>query len=181
MSYTDFINNVKNISSTRVHKIVNSFGVYDAFKYYRKKKPKDKKFVLTESEYFNIIRSINEILAEAFANGEEINFPERMGKIELRKYKLEPRLDENGKLVYKAPVDWDATLKLWYEDSEEMNKKTLIKIESRENYRVIYNKNKANYNNKSFYAFHVNRELKKKIFKAAKDGTIDAFEFKNNK
>lgn len=178
MNYNEFINNLKGVCEKRNHKITNSFGIYDGFKFYRKNKPKDKKFVLTESQYFAITRDINNKLANALANGEDINLPERMGKIELRKYNLEPKLNEEGKLVYKAPIDWDATLKLWYEDKESMNNKVLIKIESKESYRVVYNKNKALYNNKSFYMLHINRELKKKIFKAASEGTIDAFTFK---
>lgn len=178
MEYNDFLKEVKGVSETRNHKIKNSFGVYDGYKYYRKNKPKDKKFILTESEYFAITREINNALAEALSSGEEINLPERMGKIELRKYNIEPKLDSTGQLVYKAPIDWDLTLKLWYEDDEAMKDKTLIKIETKENYRVIYNKNKAVYNNKSFYMLHINRELKKKIFQAASKGKLDAFTFK---
>ena len=181
MGYKEFINELKGVHEKRTHKITNSFGIYDGFKFYRKNKPKDKKFVLTESQYFAITRDINKKLADALANGDDINLPERMGRIELRKYKLEPKMDEEGKLIYKAPINWDATLKLWYEDEEAMKNKTLIKIESKENYRVIYNKSKALYNNKSFYSLHINRDLKKKIFTAAKEGTIDAFTFKNNK
>lgn len=178
MDYKEFIKDLKGVCNKRKHKIVNSFGIYDGFKHYRKNKPKDKKFVLTESQYFSITRDINNMLSDALANGEDINLPERMGRIELRKYNLEPKLNDEGRLVYKAPIDWDATLKLWYEDKECMDNKTLIKIESKESYRVVYNKSKALYNNKSFYMLHINRELKKKIFKAANEGTIDAFTFK---
>lgn len=181
MEYSEFLKDLKKVTGERVHKISNSYGVYDAFKFFRKNKPKHKKFILSESQYFAIIREINNKLSDALANGEDINLPERMGKIELRKYNLEPKLSEDGKLIYKAPIDWDATLKLWYEDSEAMKDKTLIKIESKENYRVIYNKSKALYINKAFYSLHINRELKKKIFKAANEGTIDAFTFKSNK
>lgn len=178
MKYSEFIKDLKKVSSNRVHKIVNSYGVYDAYKFYRKHKPKHKKFVLTESQYFAIIRETNNMLADFLANGEDINLPERMGRIELRKYNLEPKISEDGRLVYKAPIDWDSTLKLWYDDEEAKANKTLIKIESKENYRVIYNKSKALYTNKSFYMLHINRELKKKIFQAASSGTIDAFTFK---
>ena len=178
MEYSEFINNLKGVSESRHHKISNSYGVYDGFKFYRRNKPKDKKFMLTESQYFSIIRDMNNLLAEALSNGSDINLPERMGRIELRKYKLEPKIGEDGKLIYKAPIDWDATLKLWYEDKEAMDNKTLIKIETNESFRVLYNKSKALFTNKSFYMLHINRELKKKISKAANEGKIDAFTFK---
>ena len=58
----EFISNIKNVTGNRKHKINNSYGVYDAYKYYRKNKPKDSKYILSESEYFNIIRSVNKQL-----------------------------------------------------------------------------------------------------------------------
>lgn len=181
MSYSEFINNLKGVSEHRHHKINNSYGVYDGFKFYRKNKPKDKKFILSESQYFSIIRDINNHLADALSQGKDINLPERMGRIELRKYKLEPRIGNDGKLIYKAPIDWDTTLKLWYEDSQAMQDKVLIKLETNESFRVLYNKSKALFTNKSFYMLHINRELKKKISKAANEGKIDAFTFKKLK
>ena len=81
----EFISNIKNVTGNRKHKINNSYGVYDAYKYYRKNKPKDSKYILSESEYFNIIRSVNKQLVCNILNGENIKFPYRMGYLELRK------------------------------------------------------------------------------------------------
>lgn len=178
MEYTEFIDTIKNVKGNRTHKISNSYGVYDAFKFYRKNKPKQSKFVLTESQYFAVIRKINQKYSDKLQEGFDIEFPEKMGKIELRKYILEPRLDEQGKLIYKAPIDWDATLKLWFDSEEDRNNKTLVKIEAKESFKVLYNKHKANYNNKAFYTFHLNRTVKKKISQAAKDNLLDAFTYK---
>ena len=36
---------------------------------------------------------------------------------------------ENNKLVTNLPIDWDNTLKLWQEDKEAYNNKTLIRME----------------------------------------------------
>jgi hypothetical protein len=94
MEYTEFIDTIKNVKGSRTHKISNSYGVYDAFKFYRKNKPNQSKFVLKESQYFAIIRNINESYSEQLLKGFDIEFPERMGKVELRKYILEPRLDD---------------------------------------------------------------------------------------
>jgi hypothetical protein len=44
-----FIDDIKKIKEKRNHKIKNSYGVYDAYKYYRKNKPKDKKYILKDS------------------------------------------------------------------------------------------------------------------------------------
>lgn len=178
MSLNDFMNKVKKVSGNRTHKIKNSYGVYDYYKAYRKNKPKDKEFILTEKEYYNILRRMNDLLVDSISEGVEVNLPCRMGKIEIRRYKIEPRIDKEGNLIYKAPIDWDATLKLWYEDKEAKKDKTLIKIESSSNFRIFYNKMKATFNNKSVYLFNINRNLKKKVSDAIKREEIDGFTYK---
>ena len=73
------------------------------------------------------------------------------------------------------PIDWDRTLKLWYEDEESYKNKTLIKVEEKEIYKIYYNRNVAEFTNKSFYQFDINRELKKRLKQNIKEGKLDAF------
>ena len=169
-----FINEIKKTNQTRNHKIKNSYGVYDGFKFYRKNRPKDSKYVLTESQYFSIIRKINNYLADELSKGKDIQLPCNMGLIEVRKYKAYIGI-KNNKLVSNLPIDWDSTLKLWYEDTESLRNKTLIKSNVKEIFRIHYNRTKANYNNKSFYSFSINRDIKKKIKDNIKNNNIDAF------
>ena len=174
--FLGFINSIKRVNEPRAHKVKNSYGVYDGFKYYRKNRPKEHKYVLTESQYFSIIRRVNELLGEALINGEDVTLPHRLGRLEIRKY--EARITTNGKKVRtNLPIDWDRTLKLWYEDEEAYKNKTLIKIEEKEIYKIFYNRNLADYTNKSFYQFNFNRELKKKLKYNIKEGEVDAFSF----
>lgn len=56
-----------------------------------------------------------------------------------------------------------------------IKKKMLVKVKEKEIFKVFYNKGKANYNNKSFYEFEVNRDLKRRLKQRIKDGLIDAF------
>lgn len=51
----------------------------------------------------------------------------------------------------------------------------LVKVGKKEVFKVFYNKGKANYNNKSFYEFEVNRDLKRRLKQRIKEGLIDAF------
>lgn len=177
-SFEEFKNSIEKIKGSRVHKVKNSYGVYDGYKYYRKNKPKESKYILTESEYFLIIRRVNELLADSLVNGNDIVFPNRMGRLELRKFN--PRIYiKNGKVKSTLPVDWDRTLRLWYEDEESYKNKTLIKIEEKEVFKVHYNRSIANFINKSFYQFNVNKSLKKKLKEAIKDNRIDAFMITN--
>ena len=170
----DFRKEVLKVNESRVHEVNKSLGVYDAYKWVRKNKWLDIGRPLTEHEFYTIIRQINNLFADNIIEGNDIHLPHRMGDIELRKYEniIEFR---NGVLVDSLPIDWDRTLKLWYEDEEAYKNKTLIKMEEKETFRVFYNKRTANYENKSFMQFEANRNLKLRLKQKIKNKTIDAF------
>lgn len=173
MTYEEFRSEVQHLNATRVHKVNNSLGVYDCYKWLRKRKWTDIGGRLTEHEFYSIIRRVNDYLADSFLQGNDIKLPCKMGRLELRKYDAKISLD-GEKVKTNLPIDWDRTLKLWYEDEEAYKKKILIKVEERELFRVYYNKHLADYNNQVFYEFKVNRELKIKLKQRIKEG-LDAF------
>ena len=170
----DFKKNIKKVSSHRVHRISNSMGVYDCYKTLRKNHWYNIGRPLTEKEFYSIIRRVNDYLADSFLHGNDIKLPHRMGRIELRKYDVRVSLD-GEKVKTNLPIDWDRTLKLWYEDEEAYKEKTLVKVEEKEIFKVYYNKQLADYNNQVFYEFNVNRELKKRLKQRIKEGKLDAF------
>lgn len=170
----EFKNKIKKVSSSRTYKVTNSLGVYDGYKYYRKNKPKDKKYILTESQYFSIIRKVNNLLIEDLLNGNDIKLPKSMGTIEIRKYDRNIYYDSKGVLHNNLPINWDKTLELWYNDSESYNKKTLIREESSEIFKLYYNRELATYNNKIYYEFLFNKEFKIKLNRIIRSGVIDA-------
>ena len=175
MEEEEFIAKVKNVKGNRTHKVTGSLGVYDAFRWYRKHRPEDRKFVLTDSQYFRIIRSVNMLLREELLQSDDIILPCKMGKLELRR--REPVIKRvSGKIKTNLPIDWQATLKLWYEDAECFDKKLTVKANVPKIFKVYYNKSTANYNNKSFYQFTPNRELKVLLKQKIKsDNKFDAF------
>ena len=174
-SYKDFKSAIQGLQNTRTHKVTNSLGSYDAYKYIRKNKWFNIGRPLTEHEFYQIIRRINNYLAEELINGNDVIFPNRMGKLELRKRNSLPVIDKNGNLKVTYAIDWDNTLKLWYEDEEAFNNKTLVRLPERNIFRIKYNKNTANYNNKSFMEFQVNRNIKMRLKQKIKNNEIDAF------
>ena len=97
-----------------------------------------------------------------------------MGRLELRKYDAKIYLKDN-KVVTNLPIDWDKTLRLWYEDKESYDNRTLVRMEEKEVFKIHYNRSKADYNNQTFYEFNPNRELRKELKKRIKDGKLDAF------
>lgn len=162
------------LNGPRVHKVNKSLGVYDAYKWLRKRQWIDIGQRLTEHEFYSIIRRVNDYLAKELSNGKDVKLPHRMGTIELRKINTYVNF-KDGRLLCNLPIDWDRTLKLWCEDEEAYKSRTLIKREEKEIFKVHYNKAKADYTNKSFYQFNVNRELKKALKRNIKEGRVDAF------
>lgn len=174
MTYEEFKSEVQHLSSPRKHKVTNSIGVYSAYKWIRKNSWLNIGRCLTEHEFYSIIRRVNNYLAEELLKGHDINLPHRMGRLELRKYDAKIYLKDN-KVVTNLPIDWDKTLRLWYEDKESYDNRTLVRMEEKEVFKIHYNRSKADYNNQTFYEFNPNRELRKELKKRIKDGKIDAF------
>lgn len=170
----EFRRKVLKVDGPREHKISNSYGVYDAYKYIRKNKWFDIGQPVTEHQFYSIIRKINNYLADLLLHGHDIKLPCRMGTIEVRKYDASISI-KDGKVKTNLPIDWDRTLKLWSEDEEAYKERTLIKMEEKEIFKVFYNRIKADYNNKSFYEFIVNRDLKRRLKQRIKNYNFDAF------
>jgi hypothetical protein len=172
----EFINNIKKVKGPRKHEVSGSNGVYDAYKYIRKNKWFDIGKPISEHDFYTIIRQVNNLLVDELLRGNDVKLPHKLGKLELRKYEKKISF-VNGNLRTNLPIDWNTTLRLWAEDPEAYKDKTLVRLEEKEVFKIFYNKSKANYNNKSFYEFEANRDLKRKLKQNIKDGLIDAFKF----
>jgi nucleoid DNA-binding protein len=165
----DFKVAVKKATSKRDFKITASLGMREAFRYYTKKSK-----TLDEKTFRKVVRYINLLLQESLASGEDINLPCRMGRLELRKFKTSVSF-KDGKMITNLPIDWDETLNLWYEDEEAFKTKYKVRMEVPEVFRVYYKKSTANYNNKSFFSFKANRDLKQKLKTNIINKEVDAF------
>ena len=173
MEYNEFLNQVLKKSQSKKCKVRNSFGIYDCYKYIRKNQWYNIGRPLKEHEFYSIIRSVNVLLADGLANGNDIHFPHGMGVLEVRKFPRGVKIID-GKLVNTYPVDWNKTLKLWYEDEEAKNNKAVIRFENDYIYQVLYNKYKANYGNLCFYEFDLNRFIKVALRDNINKGKIDS-------
>lgn len=175
-SFEEFSRSIMNINGPRIHKVTNSYGVYDYFKFYRKNKPLDKKYVLTESQYFSIIRKVNEYLVKNLENDGITYLGGRLGTLEVRTFEIKPKIGEEGELIYNAPINWNATLKLWYEDEDAKSQKKLVKIISKEFCRFMYIRIKAYYKNKMYYDFAFNKELKIRVSNKIRNGKLQVYQ-----
>lgn len=153
-------------------KVSKSFGVYDVYKAIRKNGWYDIGRPLKEHEFYSIIRKVNRLMADEIAKGKTVIFPHRMGKLELRKFETGVSIVD-GKLKITYPINWAETLKLWFEDEEAKKNKTLKRDEEKFVYHVKYCKHDANYENKSFYQFDLNRNIKRALKDNIKKGITD--------
>ena len=170
----EFKKSVRKVSETRKHKVNNSWGVYDAYKYIRKNKWFYIGKNVSQKDFYAIVRGVNQILAEAISEGTMVTLPEHMGTLQVRKRPVKSFI-KNGKLITNRGIDWNRTIELWAQDEEAKENKTLIRHENNEVFRVWYKKWDARYKNKSFYEFLTNRALKNKISSKARKGKLDAF------
>lgn len=173
----EFRRKILKVNGPRKHKIKNSSGVYDSYKWLRKNKWPDIGKPISEHLFYSVVRTVNNHLADLLAAGNDIQLPHNMGRIEIRKYEPNIHIKE-GKVIANLPIDWDRTLKLWSEDEEAWKERVLVKMEEKEIFKVYYNRGKATYINKGFFDFSTNRELKKKLKYNIKSGHIDAYKLK---
>lgn len=172
----EFRRRILKVDGPRKHKISNSIGVYQMYKFIRKNKWLDIGGPISEHDFYSIVRTVNNYLADLLSKGHDINLPCQMGRLEIRKYDAKITLQE-GRIVTNLPIDWDRTLKLWSEDEEAYKEKTLIKMEEKEIFSIYYNRTKAKYENKSFFQFQPNRQLKQILKRNIKLGRIDSFSY----
>lgn len=175
--FGEFRKQVMKVSKSRKQKINNCLTTETIYYDLKRKGMIDKH--LKRGEFRLIIRQFNLLLAEELTKGNDIQFPHKMGRVELRK--LVPTVKfKNGKLYNGMPIDWNATLKLWQEDEECMKNKQLVRKMEKEMFKIIYNKNKADYNNRTFYDFRVCRDLKQALKTKIQNREIDAFKFRRD-
>lgn len=174
MEFEDYIKEVKKVKGGKKHKVTNSYKLRNAFRYYRSIRPQQHKYVLTEIQFGRIIRLINNALRESIIEGNDIKLPHKMGRIEVRKYKNNIKFVD-GKLKTNHPINWHETLKLWYENPICRQKKQVVRFENPETYMIYYNKRNAIFNNKHFYEFNANRDIKIGLKNNIKLNKIEAF------
>lgn len=153
-------------------KVTNSFGIYDIYKKIRKNGWYDIGRPLKEHEFYSIVRQVNLRFADELSKGNTVMLPEHMGSLELRKTERGVSIVD-GKVKNTYPINWADTLKLWCQDEEAKKSKILLRDKEPYIFRVKYVKNHANYNNKTFYQFTLNRFIKIRLKDNIKAGKID--------
>lgn len=150
-------------------RVNNSVGSNKAERYYRKNCGK-----FDEKTFRIVIQTINQKLQQALSMGNDIELPQRMGVIQIRKFKTKVEFID-GKIKTNLPIDWVETKKLWKEEPWCKKKKQFVRFENEFVYRIYYKKQRATYKNKIYMKFYPNRTLQRTLSKNIKDGKVDAF------
>lgn len=118
-----------------------------------------------------IIQDVGKEINEHVSMGNAIDFPLGFGKLIVLKYKKKPVFDEEGNLKTHYYIDWQKTMKLWYEDPEAHKNKTLVQEISDTAIRIKHihnNKHKDLY----FLGFFPTHTMRKAISNNFKEGII---------
>lgn len=177
MTLDEFKSNIKKVKESRKHKITGSYSTYDAYRWIMKNKWLNIGHKVSSHDFYSVIRLVNKYLAKELSIGNDIIFPYRMGRVYLIKFPTNIKII-NNKIKTTMPIDWQETIKLWYDDNESyLNKKVVRRIE-KEIFKIHYDKVKANYKNKYFYKFFPNRNIRKELKNNIKEGKVDTFTYK---
>ncbi len=170
----EFRRRVLKLSEKRVHKITNSVGVREAYRWCKKNKAFGNNTV-PETDFYKIVRETNKLLSDELLESRDVNLPQKMGMLEVRKIPIFVKFVD-GEVKTNRGINWNATLELWRTDEEARESKTLVRSEgSNSKFLVFYNRNKANYPNKTLICFKPVRTLYLELNNRAKQGLIDAF------
>ena len=163
------------VRGPRKHNRKNSWGVQDAYKHCMK----NKLFKLEESVpidvFRKIIRTVNLMLIDSFLEGQEIKFPCGMGFI--IPFRRENKIQmKDGKVIDRYPINWDATLKLWFEDEDSRENKVTVKKINKERFFVKHVfPSKGKMKNKTALSFFVNRQFRDRVREKVKEGNFFAY------
>lgn len=175
-SLSDFRSKILKLGPRKGY-IDRCYGVKEAYRWLRKNRWLNIGKPIDECIYYEIIRRVHNGIIEALLNSDDIKLPCSMGRFMLVKNPNFVTI-KNKKIITNRPVDWDATLKLWYEDEESKSKGIVVRQEEEYTYKVMFDKRHAKFKNMAFYIFRTNRSLKKKIKDAVKNGTLDSIIYK---
>ena len=152
--FEEFVKNIKN-KSPKVHRATNSYGIKQFYRWLVKNKWFDIGKELTEREVGQLMREVKSLVGQYVLDGNVFELPSNMGSIEVRTYKSRIKF-KNGRIDTALPINWDSTYKLWFEDKQARDRKTLVRYDNL-NRCTIYHK-RVNFPNSSYFKFLLNKQ-----------------------
>lgn len=153
-------------------KITVDYGMKDYYKFYRQQGGTADR--ITFSKVFT--NYLYEAKEELLVN-KKFKFPHALGALSIKKYKPKLKLDNDGNLINKFPVNIKATNDLWKSDEEAKEKRILVRHMNRhtDGYTFTIQWNKGSFKHCGYYQFSKYRTLKRELAKRIINGKYDAF------
>ena len=170
-------------------KLNSDFGVKDYYSYYkhtvwryqggktqrgtfRKRMNKNGKWTISPVLYRKILCSINLLLLEATLKGEDIELPVDFGTIYARHIPVYIKLDEEGNVKTNRAINWNGTLKLWYEDKEARQNGQLV-LQDNCTKKPYIGLMFGDFTNKKFFHLQPSTTIMRKVAKDMQQGLIN--------
>ena len=160
----------------KLNKVQIDYGIPEYYEFYINKYKTD----ISSKEYNSIISDFNKAIA-SYITDDVIDFtiPFQLGILGIRKYKPEFKIDSNGKIINRLPVNPIETAKLWEKDPVAKAKKTLVRYTNKHSggyvFSLYYFRGKAKFKHKLIYTLIPKRSLKRRVARNVKENLIDAF------
>ena len=171
-----------NLTDKRNHSIKCDYGMGDYARWYEKNVDNPKSIHVFRKVVQDYLRLNQELIS---TKGYTFKLPEGCGRIEIRKVKRELEINDEGKVINKLPINWQATRKLWKENPKAEEKQIKIRYTNEHTdgyvFHPYYIKGNAKFNNKSIYRMQINRQMARNMFKSIMSGELDAFLLFNSK
>lgn len=167
-SLEEFRKRVKKCYGPKELEITNCITLRTIYRWNRKNKVTS----LDESAYSRIIKAVNKKLVTKLGTLGSVKFPQHMGGLYIEERDTSPYYNKSGRLIIPKRIDWNRTLKFWYENPEYHKEKRLLYKESPISYRVKYTTGLAKFKNKQFYHFHLSRNASKIIQSLVDNNTL---------
>lgn len=174
MTFNEFKQRITGKNNQRRWKVTNSYNIYDIYKYIRKNNWFNIGQPITEHQFYTIIRTIGDYLVSQLLSNHSVRVP-YLGRFDIVKQDTFVNF-KNNKLVTNYPIDWNATLRLWYNDKEAFNNKLLVRKEQKYLYYVYWDRKYLRFNNKFDMSFKASRGLTKRLSQLIDQGKIEAFQ-----
>ena len=174
-SFEEFLKRSKNVSGNRTHKITGSQNTISGFYYYRKIRPKESQFVLKDIEYLSIIREMNNLMADSLIKNKSVKLPSGFGKLEIIKVEPISWIDKDNNFKTNRMIDMNSTFKLWYDDKEARENKTIVRYDDDFIFRIKYSTRGRLYKYNKYFSIQFNRELRQKLTAVIRIGNYDTY------
>jgi hypothetical protein len=172
MTYEEYRDKIKKVKEPRNRRIKNSYYYLDAWKYYVRTTPGQHH--IPYNLCCKVIRSINQYMMNTIVEEGSVKLPYGLGELTVVVSTSTPKM-KNGKLKVPNKIDWDATLKLWYEDKEAEKNKIVVRRRNSRRLIFYYIKKRHRVNNIMFYNFRFLREYVNKVVKMYSNREFDFY------